>query len=82
MIGSCKMDASQNTTIRKGRLMLRRQIYNLHSDKQQPPRFCDVIVEGNNVKLEVKNDKGKLESIPWEDVVYQVDAAKKMAVSQ
>jgi hypothetical protein len=41
-----------------------------------------VIVEGDDVKLEVKNDKGKLESIPWEDVVYQVDAAKKMAVTQ
>ena len=63
-------------------IMLRRQIYNLHSDKQQPPRFCDVIVEDDDVKLEVKNDKGKLESIPWDDVVYQVNAAKKMAVKQ
>ena len=62
--------------------MLRKQIYNLHSDKQQPPRFCDVIVEGKEVKLEIKTDKGKYESIPWDDVVYQVNAAKDMAVNQ
>ncbi len=62
--------------------MLRKRIYNLHSDRQPPPRFCDVIVEGDDVKLEVKTDKGKLESIPWDDVVYQVNAAKSMTVSQ
>ena len=60
---------------------MRKQIYNLHSDKQQPPRFCDVIVEGEEVKLEIKTDKGKYECIPWDDVVYQVNVAVEMTVS-
>lgn len=33
--------------------MMRRQILNLHSNKPQPPRFCDVIVEGEKVTLEL-----------------------------
>ncbi len=60
---------------------MRKSIVNLHSEKQQPPRFCDVIVEGNDIQLEVKSDKGKLEKIPWDDVVYQVEVAKQMAIT-
>lgn len=56
--------------------MVKRPAQNLHSDKPTPPRFCDVIVEGDNVFLEKKSDKNKYEKIPWEDVVYQVEAAK------
>ena len=62
--------------------MMRRQILNLHSSKPQPPRFCDVIVEGEKVTLEVKQDKNKIETIPWDDLVYQVKAAKEMAISK
>lgn len=60
--------------------MIRRQIRNLHSDKPMPPRFCDVIIENDTVFLEHKKfnkrDRTQYERIPWEDVVYQVEAAK------
>ena len=56
--------------------MLKRPIRDLHSDKPTPPRFCDVIVEGDKVFLEKKSDKNIYEKISWEDVVYQVEMAK------
>ena len=56
--------------------MIKKPIRNLHIDKPTPPRFCDVIIEDNKVSLEQKRDKNKYEKIPWEDVVYQVEAAK------
>jgi hypothetical protein len=55
---------------------VKRPVRDLHSDKPTPPRFCDVIVEGDMVFLEKKSDKNKYEKIPWDDVVYQVEAAK------
>ncbi|MDY4784092.1 hypothetical protein [Pygmaiobacter massiliensis] len=55
---------------------MKRPIRDLHSDRPTPPRFCDVIVEGDHIFLEKKSDKNKYEKIPWEDVVYQVEAAK------
>ena len=61
---------------------MRKPILNLRSDKQQAPRFCDVIVEGENVTLEVKQDKDKVETINWNDLVYQVQVAKEMPVSK
>lgn len=46
-----------------------------------PPRFCDVVIENNIVFLEHKKfdkkDRTQYERIPWEDMVYQVEAAKK-----
>ena len=51
-------------------------IRNLRSDKQVPPRFCDVVFVIGEVILEKKTDKNKYEKIPWEDVVYQVEVAK------
>jgi len=62
--------------------MIKRPIRSLHSDKQNPPRVFDVIVEGDDVNLEVKTDKNRYEKIPWEDVVYQVEAAMKTEVSK
>ncbi|MCD7825244.1 MAG: hypothetical protein LUH14_04700 [Clostridiaceae bacterium] len=56
--------------------MIKKPIRNLHSDRPVPPRFCDVIIEGNQIYLEKKNDKNNYEKIPWEDVVFQVEAAK------
>jgi len=35
----------------------------------------DVVVDGNNVDLEIKNKK-KIVKIPWDEVVSQVEAAK------
>ncbi|HEY9059190.1 MAG TPA: hypothetical protein VIO64_01620 [Pseudobacteroides sp.] len=56
--------------------MIKTPIRILHSDKQVPTRFCDVVIENGKVFLEKKIDKNKYEKIPWEDVVYQVEAAK------
>lgn len=54
-------------------------VRNLHSNKQVPPRFCDVVIDNGKVFLETKTDKKTFEQIPWEDVVYQVEAAAKAA---
>lgn len=62
--------------------MVRKTILNLRSTKPQPPRFCDVIVDGDEVTLEVKVDKDKVETINWDDLEYQVQVAKKMAVNK
>ena len=37
--------------------MIKTSIRNLHSDKDIPPRFCNVIVNGDDVTLEVKINK-------------------------
>jgi len=60
--------------------VIKRPIRDLHSDKEVQPRFCDVIVEGEKVYLEQKKDKNRYVKISWEDVVYQVEAAR--AVNQ
>ncbi len=62
--------------------MLRQAIRNLRSDKPIPPRFCDVIITNDEVKLEVKTDKNKFETISWEDMKYQVNEAIKRASNQ
>jgi len=56
--------------------LIRKPIRDLHSDQLVPPRVFDVIVDGECVALEVKVDKKKFVTIPWKDVVYQVEAAK------
>lgn len=60
--------------------MIRQPIRNLRTSRATPPRFCDVIVDGEKVYLEQKISKDKYVTIPWEDVVYQVETAK--AVNQ
>lgn len=57
--------------------MVKRAIRDLHSESQTPPRFCDVVIEGDKIYLVYKKDKNKYVKIPWEDVVYQVEAAKE-----
>nr|DAJ17967.1 MAG TPA: hypothetical protein [Siphoviridae sp. ct4aE30] len=61
--------------------MIRKQIRNLHSNKSTAPRVFDVIIKGNLIYLEVKLNKNKYEIISWEDVDYQVRAAKLLAES-
>lgn len=61
---------------------MRQAIRNLNSNKPTPPRFCDVIVKGEDVTLEVKTDKNKYETISWEDMQYQVNAAIKKAANE
>ena len=60
---------------------MRQAIRNLSSAKMVSPRFCDVIIENDEVTLEVKTDKNKFETISWEDMKYQVEAAKKKAAN-
>lgn len=63
---------------------MKKAILNLHGDNPFPPRFCNVIVEegiDGKVYLEMKNEK-KITKIPWEDVVYQVEAARAVAKAQ
>ncbi|MGI6633821.1 MAG: hypothetical protein ACOX7B_01395 [Christensenellales bacterium] len=62
--------------------MVKRPIRNLQSNKPIQPRFCDVIIEGDQVFLEKKSDKNKYEKISWDDVVYQVEAAKKIVINE
>ncbi len=50
-------------------------IYNLHSGKNSPQRYCDLIIDGPNVYLEKKQSKEKFDTIPWEDLRYQVSEA-------
>ncbi len=54
---------------------MRKKIYNLHSDKAQPPRFCDAVREPDGrVYLEVKHKKAKtISRILWQDVQCQME---------
>lgn len=54
--------------------MFKQPIRNFRTSKSLAPRFCDVIVDGKKIYLEQKI-KGHCVTIPWEDVVYQVQAA-------
>ena len=56
--------------------MVKRAIRNLHSDKPTPPRVFDVIVDKGKIDLEIKTGRNTYERISWQDVVYQVEAAK------
>ena len=62
--------------------MIKTSIRNLHSDKDIPPRFCNVIVNGDDVTLEVKINKNKFETISWEDMQYQVNQAIMKAAKE
>ena len=56
--------------------MIEKPIRDLHSSKPTPPRFCDVIVDGDQIFLELKEKRPINKRICWDDVVYQVEAAK------
>lgn len=55
--------------------MLKQPIRNFRTSKTTPPRFCDVVVDGENVYLELKISSVRVVTIPWEDFKYQVQAA-------
>ena len=42
----------------------------------------DIIINGDDVQLEVKTEKNKYETISWEDMQYQVNAAIKKAANE
>lgn len=54
--------------------MIKIPIRNLNSSKPVPPRFCDVVVDGEMVYLEQKVNKNKYVKIHWDDIVYQVES--------
>lgn len=56
--------------------MIKRPILSFSNERPTPQRVFDVVVEGNKVDLEIKNDKKKIVKIPWNEVVSQVEAAK------
>lgn len=59
--------------------MVRRPIRNLHSNLQNPPRVFDVIIDDDGkTYLEVKTGKSLIR-IPWNDVVFQVEAIETAA---
>ena len=49
-------------------------IRNMHSRKAVPPRFCDLIIEGNDVKLR-KKEGNRFAEIPWDVFKHQVEEA-------
>ncbi len=49
----------------------------LGSDKPNPPRFCDVIIDGDKTIIEIKINKNKYLRIPWEQMEMQVKAAQE-----
>jgi hypothetical protein len=55
--------------------MIIRPIFSFSNERPTPQRVFDVVVDGNNVDLEIKNKK-KIVKIPWDEVVSQVEAAK------
>ena len=57
--------------------MVKKPIWNVSSDKPFPPRVFDVVVNGDDVALQIKTGKNEYELMPWQDVVSQVEAAKK-----
>lgn len=55
--------------------MIERPVRDLHSSKPVQPLFCKVIVDGDKVILESKGKDKKIQTISWNDMVYQVQAA-------
>ena len=56
---------------------VRRHIRNLHDGSEEGERLFDAIVEGGRVTIELKTSKKQLVQVPWEDILLQVEAAKR-----
>jgi len=54
--------------------MIKQPIRNLNTSKPVPPRFCDVVIDGEKVYLEQKVSKNKYITIYWDDIVHQVES--------
>lgn len=61
---------------------MRQPIRDLNGSDDYPERFCDVVINGSKVTLEVKSKKPMLRTISWEDLKYQVDAAIRKAARE
>ena len=60
---------------------MRQAIRDLTSEKQIPPTFCVVIIEGDKIKLEVKNSRKEMITISWEELNHQVEMAREKAAN-
>ena len=58
--------------------MYQRPIRNSYSEKSPGERFCDVIIDGDEVILKSRV-KGSEAKIKYDDLCNQVDIAKQMA---
>ncbi len=56
---------------------VRRHIRNLHDGSEDGERLFDAIVEGGRVTIELKTSKKQLVQVPWEEILLQVEAAKR-----
>jgi hypothetical protein len=56
---------------------VRRHIRNLHDESADGERLFDAIVEGGRVIIELKTSRKQLVQVPWEDILLQVEAAKR-----
>jgi len=54
--------------------MIKQPIRSLNTSKPVPPRFCDVVIDGEKVYLEQKVSKNKYITIYWDDIVHQVES--------
>lgn len=58
------------------------KIRNLHTEEDIPPRAFDVEIIDDHVLIKYqvldKDSKKRYETIPWEDVKYQVEIALQM----
>lgn len=56
--------------------MLKRPVRNLQSKKPIPPRLFDILVDGDALSIQVKTGKNEYETVPWQDVLKQVEAVR------
>ena len=56
---------------------VRRHIRNLHDGSEDGERLFDAIVEGGRVTIELKTSKKQLVQVPWEEILLEVEAAKR-----
>lgn len=56
---------------------VRKHIRNLHDGSEDGERIFDAIVEGGRVIIELKTSRKQLVQVPWEDILLQVETAKR-----
>lgn len=60
--------------------MIKKEIRNSGSGKSAKPRLFDAVIDGNNIYLEVKNEKTKvIEKIELKEVLRQIEEARREA---
>lgn len=57
--------------------VVRKHVRNLHDGTPDGERLFDAIVEGGRVIIELKTSRKQLVQVPWEDILLQVETAKR-----